>query len=139
MNVNENEHVNQNQRTGSISLGVIAVALAFTLGCGAAKYAALKVESVNNMKMILIAVTNYKQVNNGEWPTQLSELDEFLENSADQYLTNPLTGENPGYEYVKPEGDVTPKTIVLYHLRDGQRAEDLPVGYADGSVAELPQ
>ena len=54
-------------------------------------------------------------------------------------MHNPVTGYQPGYEYVKPPDWVrnTPlaeRVVILYQLRQGGRAADLPVGYANGQV-----
>ncbi len=50
---------------------------------------------------------------------------------------NPLTGDNPGYEYVKPKDDApSATTVVLYQLRGGKRDETLKVAFKDGSVRD---
>jgi len=57
-------------------------------------------------------------------------------------MKNPLTGDDPGYLYVKPpagvlESSLVQRVVMLYQLRDGQKAEDLPVGYAAGSTGPI--
>ena len=54
------------------------------------------------------------------------------------YIKNPLTGDNPGYEYVKPPEvpESSEKTVVLYQLRGGKRDETLKLGYLDGTVRD---
>jgi hypothetical protein len=52
-------------------------------------------------------------------------------------FTNPITGENPGYEYVKPADDAPAHTVVIYSLRGGQRDLKQPMGYADGHVGKI--
>ena len=54
-------------------------------------------------------------------------------------MKNPLTGDDPGYEYVKPNGnandsDFDSQQVILYQLRAGAQDDSLKVGYADGSV-----
>lgn len=115
---------------------VLAITVSLVVGCGAAEQARLKMQSVNNMKMLLIAMLNYEKVNE-QWPDKVADIHDQLENNVDMYVTNPVTGENPGYEYVKPEGEAGSDTIVLYQLRDGKRDTELPVGYADGSVRKI--
>jgi hypothetical protein len=50
---------------------------------------------------------------------------------------NPITGDDPGYEYVKP-AKYDLDTVVIYQLRYGERDTSLPVAFADGSVGEYP-
>jgi len=78
------------------------------------------------------------------WPDQLEDLQEGFDTPEElqQALHNPVTGQQPGYEYVKPPDWVrnTPlaeRVVILYQLREGQRAHDLPVGYANGQVRLL--
>ena len=53
-------------------------------------------------------------------------------------LANPVTGDNPGYEYIKPTGGANLNgTVMIYQLRSGQRDLNLPVARADGSVGAL--
>ena len=47
-----------------------------------------------------------------------------------------MTGDNPGYEYVKP-ADNSADAVILYQLRGGKRDLSLAVAYADGSVRPL--
>jgi hypothetical protein len=49
---------------------------------------------------------------------------------------NPLTGDSPGYEYVKPPEGTKPSehVVILYQLRAGKRDSSLSVGYANGAV-----
>ena len=75
------------------------------------------------------------------WPDRLEELQECFDTPEEfhQALHNPVTGQRPGYEYVKPPDWVrnTPlaeRVVIVYQLRQGRRAADLPVGYANGQV-----
>jgi hypothetical protein len=57
-------------------------------------------------------------------------------------MKNPLTGDDPGYEYVKPKGNLNDKRfdsqqVILYQLRGGKRDTSIKVGYADASVRML--
>ena len=74
-----------------------------------------------------------------QWPDGLDELLPLLENNQ-AVFHNPLTGDKPGYEYVKPSGLLeeikSAETIVLYQLRNGQRDRKLAVAFLDGQVPE---
>ena len=100
-----------------------------------AREAAREAQSRNNMQMLVLAALNY-ETSNGAWPESLEDLREFTPD-FDNVVTNPVTMDNPGYEYVKPVVDedmVLYDTIILYQLRNGVRDTSLAVGYADGSV-----
>ncbi len=50
-------------------------------------------------------------------------------------MKKPLTGDDPGYEYVKPaDGAPAETTVIRYQLRDGKRDESLPKYYLSGVV-----
>jgi len=51
----------------------------------------------------------------------------------DELLVNPLTGDDPGYEYVKPT-DPTKEEPMVYQLRKGKRDEEIAIGYSTASV-----
>ena len=62
------------------------------------------------------------------------------EEAYQELITNPVTGDNPGYEYVKPAGhpsdqDFDHHQVILRQLNGGQRDPNLEVGYSDGSFA----
>jgi hypothetical protein len=104
-----------------------------------ARDAALRVSSRNNMKHIVLALLEHYE-DKEQWPDGLDELLPLLENNQ-AVLHNPLTGDKPGYEYVKPSGPLeeikAAETIVLYQLRNGKRDPNLAVAYLDGQVPEL--
>ena len=121
----------------------LALLLLFTLttltGCccpaiNSAREAAQKAQSLNNIRQLCLAVMNYQQINEA-WPETIDDLRSQVPD-LDMILENPVTMDNPGYEYVKPEGEdpVLSETVIIYQLRNGQRDMTLPVGYADGSV-----
>lgn len=101
-------------------------------GVGAARQAARRAQSVNNMRLIIMQIITYHDINN-QWPDSLDDVE-----GIDELLDNPLTGDAPGYEYVKPGDDAEEvglsQTPILYQLRNGQRDESLGVGYADAHV-----
>ncbi len=72
----------------------------------------------------------------GQWPPDLSTL---LTYAPDLTITdpNPNTGNSPPYEYVRPTEyrSYGNPDIVFYQLREGERALDLHVAYADGAVS----
>ena len=89
--------------------------------------------STNNMKMLLLAMFDYKD-QKGQWPDKLEQLKGNPNLDFATVTKNPVTRDDPGYEYVKPTGD-DPRTVILYQLSIGKRDTTLPVGYADGSVS----
>lgn len=103
------------------------------------RQAALRVSSRNNIQQLLLALGDFHDEQQ-QWPDHLSELVPLLDGNT-SVLSNPLTGEDPGYEYVKPTlppNDPKAKsTIVIYQLRRGKRDTELEVGYLDGSVRQL--
>ena len=109
-------------------------------GCGAsqARHAAAVQRSSNQMKEMILGMNVYRDANDGAWPEQLFEIRPYTDNDLDLLLENPITGDHPGYEYIKPiDGAPLESTVVLYQLRNGERDTDLRVGYADNRVAEL--
>jgi hypothetical protein len=53
-------------------------------------------------------------------------------------IRNPVTGDQPGYEYFKPEGkpgdaDYDHHQLILHQLNTGKRDPALESGYSDGS------
>lgn len=103
-------------------------------GIDAAREAARNAQSMNNMMQLALNVLNYQTIHE-TWPASLEDLRE-LEPNLDALLANPVTMDNPGYEYVRPvdENAAWSETVILYQLRNGARDMSLPVGYADGSV-----
>ena len=123
-----------------------AILLSSLSGCccvniTAAREAARRAQSANNLHQLGIAIHRYHSIK-GEWPSDIYELDPHLANMLPQLIVNPVTGDDPGYEYVNPEPsamrDIIPfNTILIYQLRDGQRDLELDVLYSDGAVAPL--
>lgn len=129
-----------NRLIGTVLAACVALVVA---GCSNAKQ---KVESSANLKELSRAVIKF-QNDNGAWPEALADLKPVIGTNDDlgvigggkdyaKLVRNPLTGDDPGYEYVKPPADLESRsgTIVLYQLQDGKRDSTLPVAYLDGSV-----
>lgn len=119
---------------------VFVLMLGVCLGCnlGEAPHAEAQLKSSNQMKELILSIRNYREVN-GQWPDSISDVKPLLTDThLDMLMSNPVTGDIPGYEYVKPtyEADLE-TTVILYQLRNRQRATDLPAGYADNRVAEI--
>jgi len=98
------------------------------------------------MHKIHTAIFIYVDKNDGEWPDSIEQVKDNLDADVQlkEVMTNPATGDNPGYEYVKPKGnwsasDFDGEQVILYQLRDGKRDTSLKVGYADGSVRAFKQ
>src|SRR3982750_3660499 len=97
------------RRLGAVLLmasGLIALS-----GCSDSKKVAL---SNLNLKQLTLALISYHAAHQ-EWPDSLEQLKPFIEESGpgaagrdasfSALMTNPLTGDKPGYEYVKPGSD----------------------------------
>jgi hypothetical protein len=115
--------------------------IAFWVACGALVGCGNKAEdSRQNMHKLQLAMIEYATNHDGIWPDRLVQIEDKVggEAALAKLLTNPLTGDNPGYEYVKPQGKDNDagfgSQVVLYQIRGGKRDTTLQVGYADGSV-----
>lgn len=100
-------------------------------------------DSRQQMHKLQAAMMEYADKHDGQWPDSLEQIKDDLGGDAafNELMTNPLTGEFPGYEYVKPEGQLSDsgnwQQVILYQRREGQRDTSLKVGYADGAVRPL--
>ena len=112
--------------TACVLLGVAVVA---TRGCGRMEQ---EFKSAEKMMRLALGIGAYANAHDGKYPDKLDDVKEYCEYHL--LITNPVTGDNPGYEYVKPQEDAPPGTILLYQLRDGKRDLDLKVTLLDGSV-----
>lgn len=116
--------------------------LAAFIGCelDSAPHAEARLQSSNQMKELLLGIALYRSANEGEWPEELGDVRHFTDTSFAELMHNPITGDEPGYEYVSPPTDADPETtVILYQLRDGQRDAELRVGFASGRVSQLSQ
>jgi hypothetical protein len=114
-------------------------------GCGQGNKKA-ELQSSLNMKILLEAIHKYHEEHN-QWPEKLADVKDHAYKVIEErgedtdfmmVMINPLTGDDPGYEFIQPkEGDGLDTTVMLYQLSSGERQEDLPVGYQSGSVAPL--
>jgi hypothetical protein len=118
-------------------VGLLGVA---AMGCGAAKSAreaARKTQSANNMKQITLAILELQQ-ETGKWPEKLDEISVKLGPLMADIMKNPVTGDNPGYEYVRPQDDESRSDVpMLFQLRNGKRDTSLRVGFTSGAVRDL--
>ena len=121
-----------------VLLCIVGMAGCVDIHTPGARDAALRLSSRNNMKQITMALLQHYE-EKGQWPDGLDELLPLLENHQ-AVFHNPLTGDKPGYEYVKPSRPLeeinAAETIVLYQLRNGKRDPNLAVAYLDGQVPE---
>jgi hypothetical protein len=102
-----------------------------------------ELDSKQNMKILGMAIIAFEG-EEGQWPDNLDQVKEQAEKAAADMgadkdfatlMKNPLTGDDPGYEYVIPaEGDPIEETVMLYQLRGGQRDETLAKCYQSASV-----
>ena len=125
-----------------VSSCLVAVAsLALCAGCsceaGPREY---KVQTETRMKNLLLAIYEYREANENHWPDELIQIKEYLGGlDFEETVHNSFTGDRPGFEYVKPPNNCDPAiTVILYQLREGQRDTSLSIGFADGSVRQMP-
>ena len=87
--------------------------------------------SANQMKQLMIAIINYESVHD-KWPAELADVRPFVEmDNLDELLVNPVTNDNPGYEYVAPqEGDDVDSSVLStsFEMASATRACRLPMG-----------
>lgn len=115
-----------------------------------------EMQSSSQMKLILSVLGRFASEHRGEYPDTLDAIKPYLANvdllyfpfveslEFDSLMTNPLTGDMPGYDYIKPDlldipDNQIDRTVVLHQLRKRQRADDLPVGLASGSVRRITE
>lgn len=124
------------KRLASLRLLAVAMLAISAVGCGGGD-AANNMESMQQLKGLVKGVLNFHE-SKAAYPDSLDDLT-AMDSSLTSLLANPLTGDNPGYEYVKPvdESAGMSQTVVLYQLRGGKRDETLPVAYLDGSVRPI--
>ena len=98
-------------------------------------------QSVQNLELIAKAMLLYQNDTAGKFPPDLPALfkaeDVFTPDEVRVALTNPTTGRNPGYWYVKPPAGANPTTtpIVRELAANGRPNVAGPVLYADLHVA----
>ena len=92
------------------------------------------------MNKLQLALYEYAQSHEREWPDSLDQIKESVGGEAayQKLLTNPVTGDNPGYEYIKPKGNPNnfgydAHQLILYQLNKGKRDPNLKSGYSDGA------
>lgn len=114
-------------------MGLMASAVVFT-GCDR-RSSREHVTSRMAMKGLLLAVLSY-QDQHKQWPDKQDDVKSIVgAGTFEKVMKNPITGDKPGYEFVKPaEENPASSTIVLYQLRGGKRDASLDVGRADGAT-----
>src|SRR5262245_11927631 len=96
-------------------------------------------QSRQNMHKIQLAILEHALENGNEWPDSIDEAKDKIRGATlAEVLKNPDTGDDPGYEYVKPK--IKPNVagygsqVMLYQLRNGKRDTTLKVGFAAAKV-----
>lgn len=121
-----------------IAIPIIGLGTAISLpAVEKAREAANRTVAMHNMKHLTVATISYHR-QHGKWPQSVDELSPWLKDNGGlrKTMTNPLTGDEPGFEYVRPGATADSTTIVFYQLRAGKRDLSLPVAYLDGSVRD---
>jgi hypothetical protein len=92
------------------------------------------------MNKLQLALYEYAKAQEGEWPDSLEQIKEFVggETAYQQLITNPVTGDKPGYEYIKPVGkpgdpNYDYHQLILHQMNKGKRDPNLESGYSDGA------
>jgi len=126
--------------------GLLILWVACAVGCGGSSEE--EQQSIQNMEDLAGAVYEYYNFElqgsgKGKYPETLDD-EGYQEDVGgpevfQQLMINPLTGANPGYEYVKPPDDTPPDAdvIILYQMRDGYRDVTLP-GFTLNGIVRLP-
>ena len=140
-----------------VKIAAVSACLAIGLAVGGCRKSRgwQSLDSATRVRWLTMAILDYEQTN-GRYPDSLENLRSLygagkgshdvqstyraldvrkrgVPRNLDELLVNPLTGDSPGYEYVKPT-DPTKEEPMVYQLRKGKRAEDLAIGYSNGSV-----
>ena len=125
-----------------VCAGLVGCIFLMLQGCGASSVRQ-EIDSKQNMKVLGMAIIAFEG-DEGQYPDSLDQVKEQAEKAAADMgvdkdfatlMKNPLTGDDPGYEYVKPaEGDPLEETVMLYQLRGGKRDETLAKCYMSASV-----
>ena len=121
----------------TIALGCLLALTVLGTGCGSSTEEK-SLESGKHLKELVVAVQAWHNASQA-WPDTLADVAMYTEGEQrlKMLLQNPLTGDDPGYEYVKPDTDqVTRDTVLIYQLHDGKRDTSLAAAYGDGSVRQ---
>lgn len=123
-------------RVSTVSCLCTLLLFSFSLsGCGDPRG-----KSQIQMNKLQLALYEYAQAHDSEWPDSLEQIKESVggDDAYQKLITNPVTGDNPGYEYIKPKGrpgddNYEHRQLILYQLNKGKRDQNLKAGYSDGS------
>lgn len=100
-----------------------------------ARERAKRVQSMSNMRQVLLGIIMHADANKGQWPEDLQALVK-TGHIPPQVLTNPRQPAGRGYIYVKPTvpfGKTGPDHILLHESID-DAGDGISVGFADGHV-----
>lgn len=96
--------------------------------------------SMSNLKQIALAIHLYAADNDARLPDSLDQLKPYFSGQFEKTLTNPITGQYPGYIYKKPAASMDEiqnpsQTIILWEATvSGTPDPNGARGYADGHV-----
>jgi len=116
---------------------------ALAKGIRLARDEALVVRSLNQMQALITALNSYAEDHRGQYPTRLEDLGaSSYVRELDKLMINPLTGQSPGYVYVKPTLTLNQllkerraaRTPILYEAKDGRLNPRGLIGYVNVHV-----
>ncbi len=104
-------------------------------------------QSMSNMRRLSQGLIMYASDHHGNLPDTLDQMPTYFggEEGLAMLMTNPRTGDKPGYLYVKPAAQKMfqikhPDTVpLIYELRNGKKDPTGFIAYVDGHVAKAPR
>jgi prepilin-type processing-associated H-X9-DG protein len=112
-----------------------------------ARQAALRVQSMSNIRQLLQTCLLHANENKGQYPADMKALEAAMAkwnpdpNAAKRVLTNPRHPEiQPAYVYIKPaQGVKAPAETVVIYESHKEFGDGINVGFADGHVEFVGQ
>jgi RNA polymerase sigma factor (sigma-70 family) len=106
---------------------------------GDPSYDAAAKESINNMKLLGLALAMYETEHQGKWPNSLSDVKKYMAGDYEKVMQNPVTGDAEGYIYKKPPDGISKLPAaatapVLFEAKAGAVDPDGALLYADWHV-----
>lgn len=118
----------------------------FLSGCGDQPSKA-EVATRDNMHQFHSAMMDFREDTGREWPETIDDLKPYV-TDFEEFMTNPITGDNPGYRYTVPDPQAVAEArakldeesgeelsvVVIVQLRNGEPDLSLRKLFSDGRV-----